>query len=33
VCGFFEGTVDLAHVDAGGEDLEEKYKIGKKVSI
>lgn len=32
VCGFFEGTVDLAHVDAGGEDLEEKYKIGKKVS-
>jgi rRNA biogenesis protein RRP5 len=32
VCGFFDGTIDLAHLNLKGEDIDEKYKIGKKVS-
>jgi rRNA biogenesis protein RRP5 len=31
VCGFFDGTIDLAHLGLGVEDIDEKYKIGKKV--
>lgn len=32
ICGFFDGTIDLAHLNLKGEDIDEKYKIGKKVS-
>ncbi|WVQ79413.1 hypothetical protein IAT38_001510 [Cryptococcus sp. DSM 104549] len=31
VAGFYDGTIDLAHLPLGDEDVEEKYKIGKKV--
>ena len=31
VCGFFDGTIDVAHLGLKGEDIDEKYKIGKKV--
>ena len=31
VCGFFDGTIDLAHLALRGEAIDEKYKIGKKV--
>ena len=31
VCGFFDGTIDLAHLALGEEDIEDKYKLGKKV--
>jgi len=33
ICGFFDGTIDLTHLDLKGEDIDEKYKIGKKVSL
>lgn len=29
--GFFEGTIDLAHLDLHEEDIEEQFKTGKKV--
>ncbi|WRT69490.1 uncharacterized protein IL334_006476 [Kwoniella shivajii] len=31
VGGFYDGTIDLAHLPLGDDDIEEKYKIGKKV--
>ena len=31
ICGFYDGTIDLAHLDLKGSDIDEKYKIGKKV--
>lgn len=31
VCGFFEGTLDLAHLDLQGEDIDDVFKVGKKV--
>ncbi|WWC95372.1 hypothetical protein V866_002234 [Kwoniella sp. B9012] len=31
VCGFYDGTIDLAHLPLGEDDVESKYKIGKKV--
>lgn len=31
VCGFFEGTLDLAHLDLNGEDIDDLFKVGKKV--
>ncbi|KAK4685994.1 rRNA biogenesis protein RRP5, partial [Tremellales sp. Uapishka_1] len=31
ICGFFDGTIDLAHLGIGEEDIEEKFKVGKKV--
>nr|XP_019009138.1 rRNA biogenesis protein RRP5 [Kwoniella pini CBS 10737]OCF47919.1 rRNA biogenesis protein RRP5 [Kwoniella pini CBS 10737] len=31
VCGFYDGTIDLAHLPLGEDDVENKYKIGKKV--
>ncbi|WWC65653.1 uncharacterized protein I303_108274 [Kwoniella dejecticola CBS 10117] len=31
VCGFYDGTIDLAHLPLGEDDVEEKYKIGKKI--
>jgi len=31
ICGFFDGTIDLTHLDLKGEDIDEKYKLGKKV--
>ncbi|WVW86696.1 hypothetical protein I302_108750 [Kwoniella bestiolae CBS 10118] len=31
VCGFYDGTIDLAHLPLGEDDVETKYKIGKKV--
>ncbi|WVQ96181.1 hypothetical protein IAU59_003284 [Kwoniella sp. CBS 9459] len=31
VCGFYDGTIDLAHLPLGEADIEDKYKIGKKV--
>lgn len=33
LCGFFDGTIDLAHLALAGEDIEEKYKVGKKVCL
>lgn len=33
VCGFFDGTIDLAHLGLAGTDIDEKFKIGKKVSL
>ena len=31
ICGFFDGTIDLAHLGLTAGAVEEKYKIGKKV--
>lgn len=31
ICGFFEGTIDLAHIELTEDDLEDQFKIGKKV--
>lgn len=31
VGGFFEGTIDLAHVDLKEQDVEDQFKTGKKV--
>ncbi|KAK8849492.1 hypothetical protein IAR55_004826 [Kwoniella newhampshirensis] len=31
VCGFFDGTIDIAHLPLGDVDIEAKYKIGKKI--
>ncbi|WVQ75049.1 hypothetical protein IAR50_004658 [Cryptococcus sp. DSM 104548] len=31
VAGFFDGTLDIAHLPLGEDDVEEKYKIGKKL--
>lgn len=31
VAGFFDGTIDLAHLPLGEHDIEDKYKIGKKI--
>ncbi|ODO00747.1 rRNA biogenesis protein RRP5 [Cryptococcus wingfieldii CBS 7118] len=31
VAGFFDGTLDFAHLPLGEDDVEEKYKIGKKI--
>jgi rRNA biogenesis protein RRP5 len=31
VCGFFDGTIDLAHLGLGTAGIDEKYTIGKKV--
>lgn len=31
VCGFYDGTIDLAHLGLAGADVDEKYKVGKKV--
>jgi rRNA biogenesis protein RRP5 len=31
LCGFFDGTIDLTHLGLGGEDIEEKFRVGKKV--
>ncbi|WWD20117.1 hypothetical protein CI109_104592 [Kwoniella shandongensis] len=31
VCGFFDGTIDIAHLPLGEADVESKYKIGKKI--
>lgn len=31
VCGSFDGTIEIAHLGLAGVDVEEKYKIGKKV--
>lgn len=33
ICGFFDGTVDLSHLGLGDQDIEEVYKVGRKVSI
>ena len=33
VCGFFEGTIDLAHLDLDGEDIDDLFKVGKKVRL
>lgn len=30
--GFFDGTIDIAHLALGGEDIDDKYKVGKKVN-
>lgn len=30
--GFFDGTIDIAHLALGGEDIDDKYKVGKKAS-
>ena len=31
ICGFFDGTINLVHLGLSGGDIEEKYKVGKKV--
>nr|ODN95502.1 rRNA biogenesis protein RRP5 [Cryptococcus depauperatus CBS 7855] len=31
VAGFFDGTIDLDHLPLGENDVEERYKIGKKI--
>ncbi|ORY34880.1 hypothetical protein BCR39DRAFT_515324 [Naematelia encephala] len=31
VCGFFDGTIDHAHLGLGEADIDETYKIGKKI--
>lgn len=32
VCGFFDGTVELAHLAIGDQDVEDAFKVGKRVS-
>jgi len=32
ICGFFDGTIDLTHLGLGEAEIEEKHKVGKKVS-
>ena len=32
ICGFFDGTIDIAHLGLAGADIDEKFKVGKKVS-
>jgi rRNA biogenesis protein RRP5 len=31
VCGFYEGTLDLAHLQITEDDIEDQFKVGKKV--
>lgn len=31
--GFFDGTIDLSHLPLGDKEIEEVYKVGKKVFI
>jgi len=31
VCAFYDGTIDLAHLGLAGSDIDDKYKVGKKV--
>ncbi|ORX37905.1 putative rRNA processing-related protein [Kockovaella imperatae] len=31
VCGFFDGTIDMTHLGLKGEDIDERFKIGKKI--
>ena len=33
VCGFYEGTLDLAHLAITEDDIEDQFKVGKKVRI
>jgi rRNA biogenesis protein RRP5 len=33
VCGFFDGTIDFAHLGLGEEDIELKFRIGSKVRL
>lgn len=31
ICGFYDGTIDLAHLGLGEDDIEDRYNIGKKI--
>ena len=31
IAGFYDGTIDIAHLDLQGEDIDDKYKVGKKI--
>lgn len=31
--GFYDGTIDLAHLNLGEEDIDDKFKVGKKVRV
>jgi ribosomal protein S1 len=33
ICGFYDGTIDLTHLGIGDEEVESKFKIGKKVRL
>lgn len=33
VCGFYEGTLDLAHLEITKDDIEDQFKVGKKASF
>jgi rRNA biogenesis protein RRP5 len=33
ICGFYEGTLDLAHLNMTEDDIEDQFKVGKKVSL
>lgn len=33
VCGFFDGTVELAHLAIGDKDVDDVFKVGKRVSL
>ena len=33
ICGFFDGTIDLAHLGLGDADIEQTYIVGKKVYV
>jgi rRNA biogenesis protein RRP5 len=33
VCGFYEGTLDLAHLQLTEADIEDQFKVGKKVGL
>ncbi|EJT49659.1 rRNA processing-related protein [Trichosporon asahii var. asahii CBS 2479] len=31
ICGFYDGTIDIAHLGLGEDDIEDRYNIGKKI--
>lgn len=31
ICGFFDGTIELAHLGIGEDDIEDRFKLGKKI--
>lgn len=31
ICGFYDGTIDISHLGLGEDDIDERFKIGKKL--
>lgn len=31
ICGFYDGTIDIAHLGLGEDDIDDRFKIGKKL--